>query len=793
MRGSETVRILYMTYDGLTSLIGQSQVWPYIKGLSAAGHRFDLITFEHGDRFERIGKTVAGDIEDSAVTWHPCTFRSRPPILAKILDLHEMKTTARRVAATGRFDIAHARSYPAADAALNLKRRSGLPFIFDTRGFLIDQRRDGNRWPRSNPFYRALYNRWKAKEAAFISNADHIIVLSNAARGVIETWGSYRGQPITVIPCCIDHQVFTLRTAEARAEARARLDIDARATVLVYLGSLGTVYLLPEMLRFFDRVRRARPGAKLLFVGQYSARHLIDEARAAEVELTADDLRLQFAEHGEVPFWLAAADLALCLITQQFSSRGVSPTKLGEYLACGLPVVVNDRVGDVGEIVEQLGAGAVLSNMSESEMDGVVSRLDDILAIDPAELRERSRKILDMPVALDKYRQVYDSIAARSAGPGRMTHSPAPGYRITVLLPYERFTAPSQRFRWEQWAGHLEAHGMSVNLLPFSTPSLGAARRKKARILGAFLFAARYLPWLIEVLREALRSDLVVVHRNAALTGPPVAEAILAAFGKPLVYDLDDAIYLPPESGDNFWRRLVRCDWRCGFIGRHSTLIGAGCPVLRDHMARYNQNVVLWPTTVDTERCQQRTQPDATAIPVIGWTGSQSTAHYLETILPALASLQREITFELLVIGVDMDLEAHGVRGHCVPWSAETEVESTMQIDIGLMPLADTAWARGKCALKAIQYQAFGTPAVVSDVGVNSDVVIDGETGFLVEPGGDWAPALRKLLSDRTLRHEMGRKGRAHVTENYSAAVVAAKIASDLRLVLEAQRQKRQL
>jgi glycosyltransferase involved in cell wall biosynthesis len=417
MHGSGAVRILYMTYDGLTSLIGQSQVWPYLKGLSAAGHRFDLITFEHRDRFERIGNTVARDVGESTVTWHPRTFRSRPPILAKWLDLREMIATARRVAASGRFDVAHARSYVAADAALKLKRRSGLRFLFDTRGFLIDQRREGNRWPQSNPFYRALYRHWKAKEADFVSNADHIVVLSEAARGVIESWPSYRGQPLTVIPCCIDHQAFPVRTAEARAAARARLDIGAEATVVAYLGSVGTVYLLPKMLRFFDRVRRARPGAKFLFIGEHSAGHLIAEARAAGIEIDAGDLRLQFAEHGEVPFWLAAADLALCLITQQFSSRGVSPTKLGEYLACGLPVVVNDGVGDVGEIVEQLDAGAVLSSMSESEMDGVVSRLDDFLAVDAHDLRERSRKIHDMPVALASYRQVYDSIAA--LGPGR--------------------------------------------------------------------------------------------------------------------------------------------------------------------------------------------------------------------------------------------------------------------------------------------------------------------------------------------------------------------------------------
>jgi len=358
-------------------------------------------------------------------------------------------------------------------------------------------------------------------------------------------------------------------------------------------------------------------------------------------------------------------------------------------------------------------------------------------------------------------------------------------YKVTVLLPYELDRGPSQRFRWEQWVGHLEATGLRINLLTFSTPHIGAARRVESRWRSAFLFAWRYLPWLVEVFRTARRSDLVVVHRNAALTGPPIAEAILAAFKTPMVYDLDDAIYRTSDGVDNFWRRLVRCDWRCGFIGTRSALVGVGCPFLGDYMRKFNNNVTLWPTTVDTDRFEIRDETDEAALPVIGWTGSQTTAIYLETILPTLSALQRECNFDVLIIGVDVDLEAHGVTGCCVPWSAKTEVETTKRIDIGLMPLPDTEWARGKCALKAIQYLAFGIPAVVSDVGMNRDVVIDGETGILVQPDGDWKPALRKLLSDRALRLEMGRKGRAHVVANYSAAVVAEKVAGDLRRVLE--------
>ncbi|HSF95380.1 MAG TPA: glycosyltransferase, partial [Thermohalobaculum sp.] len=181
--------------------------------------------------------------------------------------------------------------------------------------------------------------------------------------------------------------------------------------------SLGMVYLLDEMLRVFGRLRSARPGARFLFIGHHSASDLVARARALGIEVAEDEILVQPAEHGEVPGWLAAADLAIGLIKPSFSSLGVSLTKLGEYLACGLPVIVNRGIGDVGEIVERIDGGVVLSAMSDTEMDRAVASLDGLLAIDPAGLRARSRLIHDMPVALAKYNEVYDSMAA--AGPGR--------------------------------------------------------------------------------------------------------------------------------------------------------------------------------------------------------------------------------------------------------------------------------------------------------------------------------------------------------------------------------------
>jgi glycosyltransferase involved in cell wall biosynthesis len=296
-----------------------------------------------------------------------------------------------------------------------LKRQYGVPFIFDMRGFWVDERLEGGRWPQGNPLYRWIYRQWKAKERAFIGAADHIVVLTDAAKAAIEDWPDYRGQPVTVIPCCIDHQDFGVRTQEGRAAARDRLGIATEATVLVYLGSVGTIYLLEDMLRVYARLRTAKPGAKFLFVGWLTWDQISAAAVAAGVEIERGDVAIQPAEHGEVPFWLGAADLAIALRQPSFSSQGASPTKLGEYLACGLPVVVNDGVGDVAALVKDLAAGEVMPDLSEAALDTVFARLDAVLAINPVDLRDRSRRIHDMPVALEKYGQVYDSIAPGAA------------------------------------------------------------------------------------------------------------------------------------------------------------------------------------------------------------------------------------------------------------------------------------------------------------------------------------------------------------------------------------------
>jgi len=409
------MRALFISYDGLTSLLGQSQIWPYLRALARAGHRIDVLSYERAGRFEKMRARVAVDLEAEGITWHIRRFRSRPPMLAKLADLAEMRQSAISIVKSRDIEVVHARSYVACDAALAVKRATGVPYLFDMRGFWADERRDGGRWRSSHPLYRWLYRRWKAKEAAMIAEAGQIVVLAEAARAAVEAMPAYRGQPITVIPCAVDHDVFFPQGADTRAAERAEIGAGPGTVVLAYLGSIGTVYLLGDMLRVFARLKAQRGDAKFLFIGHYAKEEVLGVAEAEGIAIGPGDVVVRAAEHGEVPARLSAADLAIALRTQRFSSLGCSPTKLAEYFACGLPAIVNSGVGDVPAIVERLAGGAILHDFGDAAIDEVVGQVDRLLGIDGTALADRSRGEHDLSVATARYRAIYDQWPAGPA------------------------------------------------------------------------------------------------------------------------------------------------------------------------------------------------------------------------------------------------------------------------------------------------------------------------------------------------------------------------------------------
>jgi glycosyltransferase involved in cell wall biosynthesis len=345
--------------------------------------------------------------------------------------------------------------------------------------------------------------------------------------------------------------------------------------------------------------------------------------------------------------------------------------------------------------------------------------------------------------------------------------------RVLALVPYPTGRAPGQRYRIEQWAPLLRQYGVDVTFSSFLSPrgmdvlyERGHVAMKLREMIHGYMKRVR------EVL-ELVAADVVFVYREAALLGPAWIERLFS-LRRPLVFDFDDAIYLRDTSRANSWAAALKPRTKVAAICRMATQVTVGNRVLARFAMRQGSDVTVIPSTIDTELYQVRPRR-RNSVPVVGWTGSTTTIRYLDALAPVLRRLHEKREFEVHVIGGRVSIQGVSVRS--MPWRAETEVEDVRGLDIGLMPLPDDEWSRGKCGLKALQYMALGIPPVVSPVGTNKEIVQDGVNGFHASTEEEWFDRVSLLLEDEGLRQRLGRAARRTVEEEYSARVHTPRLA----------------
>ncbi len=351
--------------------------------------------------------------------------------------------------------------------------------------------------------------------------------------------------------------------------------------------------------------------------------------------------------------------------------------------------------------------------------------------------------------------------------------------RVLALLPHPTGRVPGQRYRIEQWAPLLRQEGIEVVFSPFLAPAASDILYQPGHLVRKALATVRgYGRRLAEVSRPSL-PEVVYVHREAAFLGPAWLERLFA-WRRPLVLDFDDAIYLADTSAANAWVRVLKSPGKTAALCRLSSHVTVGNEVLAEFARNHTTRVSVIPTTIDTDLYRPVTR-SPNPRPVIGWTGSLTTLRYLLELAPTLIRLRAREDFELRVIGGQVEIE--GLAVTCLPWRAESEVADLLGMDVGLMPLSDDPWSRGKCALKALQYMALGIPPVVSPVGVNARLIRHGENGLLAASPEEWIASLTALLRDSALRERLGRAARQTVEQEFSARVQAPRVAQVLREV----------
>ena len=352
-------------------------------------------------------------------------------------------------------------------------------------------------------------------------------------------------------------------------------------------------------------------------------------------------------------------------------------------------------------------------------------------------------------------------------------------HSLCAWVPYPLDCVPGQRFRIEQWKPHLEAEGISVDLRPFADAGLlrvlhqrGHLPAKSFGMLKAFAGRARDAV-------DLRGYDAVLVHRAAALAGPALIER-LAARTRPLIFDFDDAIYRLHSSDANRWTSRLKFPGKTATLCRVSRHVVAGNDYLGEYARRFNANVTVIPSSIDTDSYRPRTRSSRDGRLLMGWMGSSTSQTYLEMFAPVLKRVLDGQPLELLVVS-DREPVLPGVPHRWRAWSRERETADLEEFDIGIMPMPDDEWARGKCSMKALQYMGMGVPAVCSAVGANKEVVEHGRNGFLAETPDDWRTAIETLIRDPALRQRMGEAGRRTVEARYSMRASAALFADVVR------------
>lgn len=347
--------------------------------------------------------------------------------------------------------------------------------------------------------------------------------------------------------------------------------------------------------------------------------------------------------------------------------------------------------------------------------------------------------------------------------------------KVVAFVPNVLGFSPGQRVRIETWRETLENAGWELIFSPFEDPPLhdilynGTSAAEKARGLWR-CFRTQY-----QKIKD-VSADAIFIYREASLVGPAIIERALARKGIPIIFDIDDPIWIPYKSPANNWASLLKFSRKTHSIFQLSTHVIAINHLIADHAKEFNSNVTVIPNCIDTERYF----PIASEIrrqrpPKLVWIGSQSTMQNLLEIAAPIRRVQQQTEAPLLIIGSgssEIDVDDVEVR----QWSSQTEVADLQEGDIGLLPLNDLPWNNWKFFFKTIQYMAVGIPVVARRMGSNAEIIQNGFNGFLVENEQEWFEKLMMLIQDPDLRSRMGDNARRTIEERFSLNDLGRKV-----------------
>ena len=358
--------------------------------------------------------------------------------------------------------------------------------------------------------------------------------------------------------------------------------------------------------------------------------------------------------------------------------------------------------------------------------------------------------------------------------------------KILFIAAHRADRSPSQRYRFEQYFDYLGQYGFECHLSYLLNANDDRVFYSGGNLIQKFLITLKSARIRLRDVRRANGYDIIFVQREAFMTGTTYFEKQFSKSKAKLVFDFDDSIWLLDTSDANKIWQWMKSAEKTGRIISMSHLVFGGNAYLADYARKFNPNVKVIPTTIDTALFKRKQPLADKATICIGWSGSHTTIKHFEAALPYLREIKKKygerVMFKVMGDAAYENKEL-GIQG--IAWKAETEVEELSSFDIGIMPLPDDQWVKGKCGLKGLSYMSVEVPTIMTGVGVNTEIIQDGVNGFIANTREEWVNKTSLLIDSFELRRTLGRKGRETVEKNYSKESQKNILLNELTCVLK--------
>lgn len=339
--------------------------------------------------------------------------------------------------------------------------------------------------------------------------------------------------------------------------------------------------------------------------------------------------------------------------------------------------------------------------------------------------------------------------------------------KLLIITHHRKNRSPGQRFRIEQYLNHLEANGYEITFSNFINEQDDKVFYGKGNILGKANVVLKNIFIRISNVLNANKYDIIFIYREAFVFGNTIFEYLLSKSKAKLVFDFDDSIWLLDVSTGNKAFAFLKNPDKTKKIISYCDLVTVGNEYLAQYAQQYNNRVKIIPTTIDTNYHVFQNKKIKDKI-CIGWTGTDTTAKHFEFLLPTLEKLYAKFPNIYFKMICDRPIDYPSLNLKSTIWNKETEIEQLAEIDIGIMPLPDDKWAKGKCGFKGLQYMSLEIATIMSPVGVNTAIIQQGENGFLASTEDEWLEKLSLLIEDNQLRLQLGKAGRKTIIEKFS-------------------------